>query len=126
MFKRITIVVSLHIIAVVFVLVALFIGIKCPLYETFEIYCPGCGATRMLKEFLHLHIYAALHYNMFIFVTAPIVVYKVYEYVYYYLTGRNIPTKLDKQIIAYAIFLVIFGVARNFDIFSFLQPVSVV
>lgn len=120
--KRFLGVTVLHILAVVFVLTALFVGIKCPLYETVHLFCPGCGATRMLKALLNLQIYQAFRYNPFILATAPLVVYKGYLYIYLYVKGANIPKQLDKQIIAYAICLVIFGVLRNFDLFGFLQP----
>lgn len=35
----------------------------CPTYALFGIYCPGCGASRMLYSLLHLDVPAALHYN---------------------------------------------------------------
>lgn len=35
----------------------------CPTYTIFGIYCPGCGASRMLYSLVHLDFPSALHYN---------------------------------------------------------------
>ncbi|MEE2032632.1 DUF2752 domain-containing protein [Rhodococcus chondri] len=35
----------------------------CPTYTVFGIYCPGCGASRMLYSLLHLDFSSSLHYN---------------------------------------------------------------
>src|SRR5258708_13591328 len=44
---------------------------RCPLYTTTGIYCPGCGATRALHEFLRGHWLAALRLNALFTLSLP-------------------------------------------------------
>jgi hypothetical protein len=44
---------------------------RCPIYVTFHVYCPGCGATRALAALLHAHFAEALHFNPFVVVLLP-------------------------------------------------------
>lgn len=125
MWKRLLRVVMLHILAVVFVLTALLIGIKCPVYEITHLYCPGCGATRMLKALLDFDVVQAFRYNPFIFITTPMIVTVAYRYMYLYIVGKDVPERLDNLILCYAVCLVLFGVIRNVNIFSVLQPTSI-
>lgn len=43
----------------------------CPIYETFHIYCPGCGGTRAVSALLHGRLADALHFNPLVVVLLP-------------------------------------------------------
>ena len=44
------------------------IGYKCIYRELFNIYCAGCGSTRMIKTIIHLNFYQAFRYNPLFFI----------------------------------------------------------
>lgn len=44
---------------------------KCPIFEYFHVYCPGCGATRALAALLRGQFAIALHYNAFFVILLP-------------------------------------------------------
>jgi hypothetical protein len=46
---------------------------RCPIYETFHFYCPGCGGTRALAALLHGHFADALHLNPLVVILLPFV-----------------------------------------------------
>ena len=101
------------------------VGFVCTVHEVTGLNCPGCGATRMAIELIHMNIYQAFRYNPFIFVTAPIifVVYAWQSAVY--VKYNKFLKYLDKFLITYAILLLSFGIIRNIKIFSWLAPTVV-
>lgn len=125
MFKRILFIIGLHIAGVLFILYAVFIGIKCPVFETTGFYCPGCGSTRMVRALIHLQFYQAFRYNPVIFISAPFVFVLVYAVVIYYILGKPVPSVIDNTLICYGFILVIFAVVRNIPTFNFLEPTVV-
>ncbi|MDP9340318.1 MAG: DUF2752 domain-containing protein [Acidobacteriota bacterium] len=48
---------------------------QCPVFRYLHMYCPGCGATRALAALLHGRLVEALHYNAFVVLLLPPVVY---------------------------------------------------
>jgi hypothetical protein len=46
---------------------------RCPVYETFHIYCPGCGGTRAVSALLHGRLMDALHSNPLVVLLLPLV-----------------------------------------------------
>lgn len=129
--KRAKIIIGSTLIPIVGLIVLLVLKLKynittaCPTFEIFGIYCPGCGGTRMAISLLHLEIYQAFRYNPFIFVTSPIMAVIYFWQSYEFIFKNRISIWLDKVLILYAILLMIFGVIRNIEIFSWLTPTIV-
>ena len=48
---------------------------KCILRETTGLNCPGCGSTRALHQLLHGRVTAAMHYNVLLVVSLPVLAY---------------------------------------------------
>ncbi len=82
---------------------------RCPVYETFGLLCPGCGATRAAAALLHGHVLDALHWNalfvaaLFTFTLYALIKNKQPEW-------RQPPVWLTAPGIAMAI---AYGIARN-------------
>ena len=45
---------------------------RCPVYENFHIYCPGCGGTRAVSALLHGRLAEALQFNPLIVALLPL------------------------------------------------------
>jgi hypothetical protein len=48
---------------------------RCPIYETFHLYCPGCGGTRAVHALLHGRLADALHFNPLLVVLLPFLLF---------------------------------------------------
>ena len=88
---------------------------RCPVFEYFHVYCPGCGATRALAALLHGQFAAALHYNAFFVILLPMLLaYFGFSYIRL-LRGSAIPWPAISmraiQLACAAGFL--FAIARN-------------
>ena len=46
---------------------------RCPVYENFHIYCPGCGGTRAVSALLHGRLMEAFHLNPLVVLLLPLV-----------------------------------------------------
>lgn len=98
--------------------------INCPIKELTGLYCPGCGITRMLTSILQLDFYQAFRYNPLIFISLPVFIFFIIEYI---ITKKEplynrIPTKIW---IAIIIIFIIYGLLRNFPLFDFLAPTQI-
>ena len=49
-----------------------FCILQCPLFNTFGIYCLGCGGTRAINCLLHGNLLEAISFNPFMFVFLPL------------------------------------------------------
>ncbi|MBO5388970.1 MAG: DUF2752 domain-containing protein [Lachnospiraceae bacterium] len=107
---------------IVYSKLTLDIGVVCPFKEIFNIECPGCGGTRMAISLLHLDFYQAFRYNPFILSTLPILAYVYCKQAYLYIRYNILIEWLDKFLVIYAILLLLFGIVRNIDMFSWLAP----
>ena len=93
----------------------------CSIRRIFHIYCPFCGGTRALKEFLKLHILNSVKCNP---VVLMIVIYIVIFFVMYLLEHRYYYKNRfmkHRLCIAYIMFglLIIFTVIRNISVHYF-------
>lgn len=94
-------------------------AIPCIFYKITGFYCPGCGVTRLLFSLLKLDFYQAFRYNPLIFVL-------LICYVIYKLINLKYHFKLPKYTVYIVLLVVIlFGVLRNIDTFSFLKPTRI-
>lgn len=92
------------------------IYIPCIFHELTGLYCPGCGITRMFFALLKLDFINAFHYN-------PLVFIMLLGYIFYKVISLRTPVKLPKYFsLILLVIVVLFGVLRNIDTFSFLRP----
>lgn len=96
------------------------ISIPCIFYEYTGLYCPGCGITRMLFSILRLDIYQAFRYNPLVF--CLIIIFLIKEFVNIILKKEYVFS--SKITIIFLIITILFGIARNTSLFSFLAPTS--
>ncbi len=127
--KRILKVISytiLFFISIYFIVISLeAIGYKCIYRELFNIYCAGCGSTRMIKAIIHLNFYQAFRYNPLIFITLvlfiPYFIYRMYVYIRYG-KFRILSVKI---FIIFAGILIVYMLVRNIPGFEYLIPTKI-
>ena len=105
--------------------VALGTNYVCPWRKFFNIYCAGCGVTRMFKSLLKLDFYQAFRYNQLFFILMLFgIIYLCYVCIsvlfkkQYYRFNSNILWLL-------LILIVFFTILRNIPYFRFLVPMKV-
>ena len=115
------------IIGLAYALFIMFTGLKIPCIFNliFNIYCPGCGISRMCISLLKLDFFAAFKYNMLCFCLLPIgLIYLINKSVIYIKTGEFKEGKITKVVyIILFVLSVIFCVLRNINGFEFLAPI---
>ena len=121
-------IVNIFILIITLVLILLFlklINYKCIYRELFNIYCAGCGFTRMIESMINLKFYQAFRYNPLFFILfiifIPYVVYQVYLYIKY----GNIKKPSLKLLIILVIILFIYMFLRNIPLFNYLIPTKI-
>ncbi len=89
--------------------------LRCPIYQTLHIECPGCGTTRALAAMLHGNFSAALHFNALTAVMLPLIC--AYVILCYIRLLRTEPFRWPQlpyvSIYAALAVAVIFTIARN-------------
>ncbi len=93
--------------------------IPCLFHTLTGFYCPGCGITRMFVSLLKLDFYQAFRYNPLVFIL--LILYGLYRVVnlkwHIYITNK---------LIYFLLFIVIvYGILRNIEVFSYLRPTIV-
>lgn len=95
-------------------------AIPCLFHEITNLYCPGCGITRMFLALFKLDFYQAFRYNPLVFILLILSIvyflvkkigklnFKFPNYIYYYLL----------------VIVIIYGILRNIPLFSFLAPTT--
>ena len=101
------------------------VSIPCPFHFITNLYCPGCGVTRMIKSILKLNFYQAFRYNQLLFILFPFFFFLIIDYIYnYIIKKKSIYKKIPEIIwIIIIIFLIIFELIRN--IFPYFAPVKI-
>ncbi len=81
-----------------------------------NLYCPGCGATRMLFSLIRLDFYQAFRYNPLVFILGVLCIF-------YKIASIKLKILFPKYVtyILLAV-MIIYGVLRNTDLFSYLKP----
>ena len=96
------------------------IHFKCIFRKLFNIYCAGCGTTRMIKCILRLKLRKAFMYNPFVFILLILfLIYLIYFIVIYIKTGKKVFYKI---LIVLAMTLLIYMLLRNIPQLYFLRP----
>ena len=114
--------ITITIIALINILIVINGNYLCPWEKNFNIYCAGCGGTRMLYSLLKLDFYQAFRYNPLLFILLIIaIIYLLYIFVCKKLKINH--CKLNtKHLIILSIITILFMVLRNIEAFSYLQP----
>lgn len=125
--KKILLSVFVLVIGILFIFVYenLPFKIPCVFEEITGFYCPGCGVTRMVFALLHGDIRQAIAYNSFVMVLMPfIIVFALNRYYCWLKNKKDYWMKRIPDWIWYLliIFAILFGILRNMDTFSFLEP----
>ena len=96
--------------------IVFFTNYKCPWRRDFNIYCAGCGGTSMLRSLMKLDFYQAFRYNPLVFILfVGVILLKILRF--------NFSKKSKKYVSYFLLVIVIFyGVLRNIELFSYLQP----
>jgi len=95
--------------------------LKCPLYSTTGIYCPGCGSQRALHHLLHADFIKAAHSNILLLVG---LISAIYHYSlpfinsYFNKNFKSIFNK-NKNVMLVLILVILFWVLRNIPHYPF-------
>ena len=93
-------------------------SIPCVFHMITNLYCPGCGITRMFFSILEFKFYQAFRFNPFVF--SFILLYILYLILKVIKRKEiSIPKWGYYVLLIVAIF---FGILRNIDLFSWLEP----
>ena len=100
------------------------IGIPCIFNLLTDLYCPGCGVSRMCISLFEFNFKAAFNHNCFILIISPFLAFFIIRhYTIYILTGNKKDDKYETIFAIIALFLaILFAVLRNISYFSFLAP----
>ena len=91
---------------------------------TLNLYCPGCGISRMFIKLCQLDFYGAFRSNSCIFIIFPLLIcYGLFKAFKYVKSGQYPQTKIESIFIwSIVVILVLFGILRNIPYFSYLAP----
>lgn len=107
-----------------FLLLRLGIALPCIFYKITGLYCPGCGATRLCINLIHLDFYKAFRSNQATFLMLPLLAAILGRRIYCYIKygkSKNEKWMTVSAVIALVI-LIIFGILRNLPPFDFFRP----
>ncbi|MBR6404426.1 MAG: DUF2752 domain-containing protein [Eubacterium sp.] len=89
------------------------LGMACYIHYLTGYYCPMCGSTRMIIELTKFNISKAFHYNPFMFISLPYVIYEV-VYLFYICEAKKKAGKVNQVVLfIWTALLAIFGIVRN-------------
>lgn len=101
------------------------INFKCIYKYYFNIYCAGCGTTRMIKSIFKLKFYQAFRYNPLIFILFIIgLCYLIIYSIKYIKTGYKKILNI-KYFIFVAFLLIFYMLLRNLPGFEYLLPTKI-
>lgn len=105
----------------------LHIFLFCPIKKITNLYCPGCGVTRMLLSIIEGDFYQAFRYNPLLFICIPFfIIYYIEDLYSLYKQRTSKFKKLEPGIWYFLILLfLVYGIVRNTIAFDFLAPTSV-
>jgi hypothetical protein len=93
----------------------------CLFYSVTGLYCPGCGGMRGTHQILHLNFEDAFHFNPFVFITTPLIIYSAVYYSAYLFFKKDLAViPVNKYTINISAALAaLFWILRNlFDFFK--------
>lgn len=100
-------------------------GIPCLIRKLTNLYCPGCGITRMFISLFSLNFYQAFRYNPLMFTYLILyIIYTLINHICVHLKKSKIPLN-NGVYITLIIIAIAFGILRNLPNFSYLAPTIV-
>ena len=113
--KNITIIIIV-IFLFIFPFLLSLLNYECPYKKFFNIYCPGCGTTRMFESLFKLQFYQAFRFNPLMFILFVIVmpIYLILN-VISYKKNKKFLKITTKQIVIFFIILIIYFIVRNVE-----------
>lgn len=123
-FKRVLAIIALGIIYLVWYRLT-NIGLPCIFHEITNLYCPGCGVTRMFLGLFELDFVKVFKSNCLVFLLLPYGIFAfIRHYTYLIFKEERYPYKKFHKVILIVILIltIAFGVARNIPCFYFLRP----
>ncbi len=91
----------------------------CPFRYLFNIYCAGCGTTRMFLSIYKLQFYQAFRYNPLMFLYLILLIFYI---IFCFFKYRKIKLPNYKVIVFLILLMFIFMILRNTETFSYLKP----
>lgn len=118
-------IIAILITSITFLYIIKLIDFKCVFKEIFNVYCAGCGTTRMVESILKLDLYQAFRYNPLMFILFIILgIYMIYQIFIYIKKGSILKINI-KVLIIIASLLIIYMIIRNISVFDFLKPIKI-
>lgn len=96
-------------------------SIPCLFHQITNLYCPGCGITRMLFSIIKLDFYQAFRYNPLVFI---LLVGYLLMVIYSLIFHKKVELS-NKVTYGLLIIVILFGVLRNIPGFEFLAPINI-
>lgn len=120
-------VITLSIILVLLIIKILeLINFNCFYKTIFNIYCAGCGTTRMIKAIFELNFYQAFRYNPLMFILLIILIIYIIYNIILYLKGKPLVKASLKVLILISIILIFYMILRNLPGFEVLLPTNII
>ena len=95
--------------------------LKCPLYKTTGVYCPGCGSQRAIHHLLHFDFIRAANNNILLLIGIPIAIYHygvLFSNTYFHKNYKSIFDK-TKNLLIVLLITIIFWILRNIPSYPF-------
>jgi Protein of unknown function (DUF2752) len=90
---------------------------ECYLYRTTGLLCPGCGSLRALYQLLHGHLLRALHDNILLVFSLPLLIWGTARYLLARLRNLPVPFRVRPWLVWCAVaVMVAFGIVRNLPV----------
>jgi hypothetical protein len=99
--------------------------VPCVINMTTGLSCPGCGMTRLVLSLVHGKVYQAFRYNIFFFITLPMLFVLYIYQTYLYVKEQRLSSWLDSTLLTYAVLEVAWGFIRNIEMFSWMLPTEI-
>lgn len=99
--------------------------IHCLFHELTDLYCPGCGVTRMCLALVKLDFRRAFYNNRALFICIPMgLILSIQLIIQYIKVGFIKPSSKQTRLLwGIIVFLIIFGFLRNIPRFYYLSPI---
>ncbi len=87
---------------------------ECYLYRTTGLLCPGCGSLRAMYQLFHGHLLTALHDNILLVCSLPLLIWGTARYIVARLRNLPAPFAVRPWLVWSAVgVMVVFGIVRN-------------
>lgn len=117
--------ITITIIALLNILFLLKINYQCPWKKNLNIYCAGCGGTRMLKSLLSQNYEQAFRYNPLLFILLVLLIIYITYIIICLILKKKYYQFNTKHLIILSIITITFMLLRNIEIFSYLKPTNI-